>query len=106
MILLHPSIDPVIFSLGFFEIRWYGLAYIVSFLICGYLMKSFNNKLTASFNSKLIDDFFIWSIIGVVIGGRIGYVLFYQLNFFQEKINLYLVINVILKRSLRRLLRN
>ena len=82
MILLHPSIDPVIFSLGFFEVRWYGLAYIVSFLICVYLMKSFNNKLTASFNSKLIDDFFVWEIIGVIIGGRIGYVLFYQLNIF------------------------
>lgn len=82
MILIHPAIDPVIFSLGFFKIRWYGLAYVAAFLIAGYLIKLFNKKLHATLNNKLIDEFFIWSIFGVIIGGRMGYVLFYQLDNF------------------------
>ena len=82
MILIHPLIDPVIFSFGFLEIRWYGIAYVATFLIGGYLIKFFNKKLDSTLSNKLIDNFFIWSIIGVILGGRIGYVLFYQLDNF------------------------
>ena len=82
MILVHPAIDPVIFSLGFVKIRWYGLAYVAAFLIAIYLIKLFNKKLHTTLNTKLIDEFFIWSIFGVIIGGRVGYVLFYQLENF------------------------
>ena len=82
MILIHPLIDPVICSFGFLEIRWYGIAYVAAFLIGGYLIKSFNKKLDSTLSNKLIDNFFIWSIIGVILGGRIGYVLFYQLDNF------------------------
>ena len=78
MIFLHPSIDPVIFSLGSIEIRWYGLAYVAAFLLGIQLMKRFNNKIQENINTKIIDDFFIWSIIGVIVGGRLGYVIFYQ----------------------------
>ena len=78
MIFLHPSIDPVIFSLGSIEIRWYGLAYVAAFLIGIQLMKRFNNKIQDNIKNKIIDDFFIWSIIGVIVGGRLGYVIFYQ----------------------------
>ena len=78
MIFLHPSIDPVIFSLGNIEIRWYGLAYVAAFLIGIQLMKRFNNKIQDNIKNKIIDDFFIWSIIGVIVGGRLGYVIFYQ----------------------------
>ena len=78
MIFLHPSIDPVIFSLGNIEIRWYGLAYVAAFLIGLQLMKRFNYKIQYNINAKIIDDFFIWSIIGVIVGGRLGYVIFYQ----------------------------
>ena len=82
MIFIQPAIDPVIFSFSFIEIRWYSMAYVTAFLLGSYLIKSLNASLKHTINNKLIDDFFIWAILGVIIGGRIGYVMFYQLNSF------------------------
>ena len=82
MIFFHPAIDPVIFSFSFIEIRWYGLAYVIGILVGVYLIKSFNKKLDFSLTNKLIDNFFIWSVAGIIIGGRVGYVLFYQFEDF------------------------
>ncbi len=82
MILTQPSIDPVILSLGFLEIRWYGLAYVAAFIAGAYLIKILNNDIKNNIDNKLIDNFFVWSIIGVILGGRIGYVLFYQFDIF------------------------
>tara|TARA_B100001123_G_scaffold378098_1_gene445985 strand:+ start:295 stop:675 length:381 start_codon:yes stop_codon:yes gene_type:complete len=82
MILTQPSIDPIILSLGFIDIRWYGLAYVFAFISAIYLIKFLNKKIQNDINNKLIDNFFMWSVIGVIFGGRIGYVLFYQLEFF------------------------
>ena len=82
MILIQPSIDPVLLSLGIFDIRWYSLAYIGGFIIGSILIKYLNKKLLNSLSNKQIDSFFIWSILGVVIGGRLGYVLFYQTTYF------------------------
>ena len=84
MILVHPLIDPVIVSFGIFQIRWYGLAYVLGFIIGLYLIKVINNNIKSSLNNKTIDDFFIWSIIGVILGGRIGYFLFYQIILYQK----------------------
>tara|TARA_B100000029_G_C17557384_1_gene952073 strand:+ start:1067 stop:1852 length:786 start_codon:yes stop_codon:yes gene_type:complete len=78
MILIHPLFDPVILSFGIFEIRWYGLAYVLGFLLGIYYIKLFNKKFKNSINNNYIDDFFIWSVLWVIIGGRLGYVLFYQ----------------------------
>ena len=92
MILIHPSIDPVIFSFGFLEIRWYSMAYIAAFLIGSFLIKFYNNKFESKINDKLIDKFFIWSVLGIIIGGRAGYVLFYQLEIFlSNPIYLFLI---------------
>ena len=92
MILIHPSIDPVIFSFGFLEIRWYSMAYIAAFLIGSFLIKFYNNKFESKINDKLIDKFFIWSVLGIIIGGRSGYVLFYQLEIFlSNPIYLFLI---------------
>ena len=82
MILIKPSIDPVIFSLSIFDIRWYSLAYIAGFIIGSIIIKYLNKKLLNILSNKQIDSFFIWSILGVIIGGRIGYVLFYQTSYF------------------------
>jgi len=81
MILIKPSIDPVILSLSIFDIRWYSLAYIASFIIGSIIIKYLNKKLLNILSNKQIDSFFIWSILGVIIGGRVGYVLFYQTSY-------------------------
>ena len=92
MILLHPSIDPIIFSLGFVDIRWYSMAYIGAFLIGIYLIKYFNNKHINIIQNKIIDEFFIWAVSSVILGGRIGYVIFYQMeNFIQNPIYLFYI---------------
>ena len=81
MILIKPSIDPVILSLGIFDIRWYSLAYIAGFILGSIIIKYLNKNQLNILSNKQIDSFFIWSILGVIIGGRIGYVLFYQTSY-------------------------
>jgi len=82
MILIKPSIDPVILSLGIFDIRWYSLAYIAGFILGSIIIKYLNKNQLNILSNKQIDSFFIWSILGVIIGGRVGYVLFYQTSYF------------------------
>lgn len=78
-----PNIDPVAFYVGPLPIRWYALAYITGFLAgwkyCLYLA---GLDKEARPNKTDIDDFLPWAILGVIAGGRIGYVLFYQLEFY------------------------
>lgn len=73
-----PQIDPVIFYIGSFPIKWYSLAYVFGIIFGIYyakkIIKIFPNRIT----EKNLDDFVTWSIIGIVLGGRLGYVLFYD----------------------------
>ena len=72
------NLDPVAFEFLSFQIRWYSLAYIFGFLIGWFYIKNF---LTKDLREKtLVDDFITYLILGVIIGGRLGYVIFY--NFF------------------------
>lgn len=74
-----PAIDPVALDLGFFQVRWYALAYIAGILlgwryarwVC---RRSPEERLTP----EIFDDFVLWAMLAVVIGGRLGYVIFYQ----------------------------
>ncbi len=82
-VLTFPNIDPVLFSIGPFAVRWYALAYIVGLIFGIWYMKRLvsNPKLwagtTPSATPQQIDDFFLLAMLGVVLGGRIGYLLFY-----------------------------
>lgn len=95
--LSFPSISPVIFSLGPVEIRWYSLAYIVGFLFAWrYISYLSTNKSLYQSNSnidrKLIDDLLFYSILGLILGARLGYVIFYNLDFyFQNPLNIFYV---------------
>ena len=85
MILIQPSINPIIVSLGFIDIRWYSLAYIFAFIFGSILIKKINKSSYNLLSDNEIDKFFIWAVIGVIVGGRIGYVLFYQTALFFAK---------------------
>nr|WP_287412513.1 prolipoprotein diacylglyceryl transferase [Pseudodesulfovibrio sp.] len=78
----YPQFDSVMVSIGPLELRWYGMMYIFG-IVSGWLLGRYRatkpwNKMTP----KLMDDFITWAILGVVLGGRIGYVLFYNASFY------------------------
>ena len=81
-----PNIDPVIVEIGPLAIHWYGLGYIVGILFVWWYAKRLiaNRRLWPAGQGQLkpeeIDDLLLWAAIGVVAGGRIGYVLFYDLQ--------------------------
>lgn len=77
-----PEIDPIIFEIGPLAIRWYSLAYIVGLVGGWQYMKRLAVYKPAVCDSEAIDDFLFWATIGVVLGGRIGIVLFYQFDYY------------------------
>jgi phosphatidylglycerol:prolipoprotein diacylglycerol transferase len=78
------NFDPVAFQVMSFEIRWYSLAYILGIIIGWILCKKIFIK-NLDINQKF-DDYITYLIIGIIIGGRLGYVLFYNLNYYIENI--------------------
>ena len=82
MNIIQPSINPILISLGFLDIRWYSLAYIFAFVFGSILIKKLNKKSFNLLSNSQIDKFFIWAVIGVIIGRRLGYVVFYQSKLF------------------------
>ncbi|RCS25545.1 prolipoprotein diacylglyceryl transferase [Phyllobacterium salinisoli] len=86
--LAFPDINPVIFSIGPLAIHWYGLGYVVGILFAWWYGKRLLStpRLWAGdqppMKPEALDDFVLWAALGVVLGGRIGYVLFYNLSFY------------------------
>jgi phosphatidylglycerol:prolipoprotein diacylglycerol transferase len=77
-VLLFPQFDPVIVQVGPLAIRWYALAYITSLVIGWRLVRRFVLLAPPVATPLQVDDFLTWATLGVVLGGRLGYVLFYQ----------------------------
>ena len=73
-----PAINPIALSLGPFAIRWYALSYIVALLIGWRYCLRLATRPPFLVGRKDVDDFLVWATLGVVIGGRAGYVLFYN----------------------------
>ena len=78
------NFDPVAFQIMSFEIRWYSLAYILGIIIGWILCKKIFIK-NLDINQKF-DDYITYLIIGIIIGGRLGYVLFYNFNYYINNI--------------------
>ncbi len=77
-VLLFPQFDPVIVQVGPFGIRWYALAYITGLVLGWRLLRRLVQKAPSVATAVQADDFLTWATLGVVLGGRLGYVLFYQ----------------------------
>jgi phosphatidylglycerol:prolipoprotein diacylglycerol transferase len=79
-----PAIDPVIVQIGPIGIHWYGVGYVVGILFAWWYARRLASTPrlwrgdTAPIRPEDIDDFVVWAAVGVVLGGRIGYVLFYD----------------------------
>src|SRR5690242_10204319 len=76
--LQFPDFNPVLVQIGPFGIRWYALAYIVGLVLGWLLMRRLVRRPPEIATTVQVDDFLTWATLGVVLGGRLGYVLFYQ----------------------------
>jgi phosphatidylglycerol---prolipoprotein diacylglyceryl transferase len=81
MALTYPNINPVALSLGPVSIRWYSLAYLAGFF-GGWAYARHLAKRYYNLSAELVDDFVIWLMMGVIVGGRVGYMLFYNLPYY------------------------
>jgi phosphatidylglycerol:prolipoprotein diacylglycerol transferase len=77
-----PTIDPVLIEIGPFAIRWYALAYIFGLLLGWRTMRALVAKPPNAMTARDVDDFLVWATLGVILGGRLGYVLFYNFVFY------------------------
>jgi phosphatidylglycerol:prolipoprotein diacylglycerol transferase len=75
--LTYPEIDPIIFSIGFVKIRWYGLMYVIGFLLGWWLARRRCQRADSPINAEQVDDLVFYAMLGVILGGRLGYAFFY-----------------------------
>ena len=80
--LTYPNIDPVAFSLGPLNVHWYGLMYLLGFAAAYALAHWRVKRQTLNWTSEQIGDLIFFSALGVIIGGRLGYLVFYQTSAF------------------------
>lgn len=86
MALQFPNIDPVALSVGPLQIHWYALAYLAGFLIAWWIAKYICRLDKDQFrpNQNDVDDFMTWVILAVLLGGRLGYIFFYNMPHYVE----------------------
>ena len=81
--LIHPQIDPVAIAVGPLAVRWYGLMYLIGFGAAFLLARSrIKQGKSGNISVAVFDDLFFFSVLGVVLGGRLGYVLFYKPGYY------------------------
>ncbi len=80
--LVHPNFDPVVFSVGPLAIRWYGLMYLIGFAAGWWLGARRIARGLAPVTREQLDDVLFLIVLGVVLGGRLGYVLFYKPDYY------------------------
>lgn len=81
--LIHPQFDPVAFSVGPLSVRWYGLMYLVAFVLFVALGRLHaRRRPELGWSGQAIDDLLFYGVLGVIIGGRLGEVLFYQPGYY------------------------
>lgn len=76
----YPEIDPVAISLGPLKVHWYGIMYLLGFLFAWRLALARSQRAWAPINRGQVEDLIVFGALGVILGGRIGYVIFYNLD--------------------------
>lgn len=77
--LIHPQFDPVALKIGSIELHWYGLMYLLAFLFA-YGLAVYRGKKRGDFTSEMVSDLIFFGAMGVILGGRIGYMILYGLS--------------------------
>jgi phosphatidylglycerol:prolipoprotein diacylglycerol transferase len=80
------NLNPVALEFFGLKIYWYSLAYLLGFIFSVYYSKFIIKKGVIDLNTDIVDNFFSWAIIGVIFGGRLGYVIFYNFDFYFQNI--------------------
>jgi phosphatidylglycerol:prolipoprotein diacylglycerol transferase len=81
---VHPQFDPIAFHVGPLAVRWYGLMYLLAFTLVLVLGRwRISHKLT-KLTARDLDDLLFFCMLGTIVGGRLGYVLFYKLSHYLE----------------------
>lgn len=89
--MIYPTINPVALDLGFVQVYWYGLMYLLAFL-AAYFLAIYRAKQLTDWNSQQIEDLIFYGAIGVIVGGRLGYMLFYNLpNFLSDPLSIFAI---------------
>ena len=79
----HPNIDPIAIQIGPFAVHWYGLMYLLGFMLFLWLGNTRLRKIKREgWNKTLMDDLLFYGVLGVIVGGRLGEVLFYQPGYY------------------------
>jgi len=78
----YPHINPTLLKIGFLEIRWYGLLYIISFILGYIFLRKFYAYKKIKIDKEQYDNLLFYIMLGVIIGGRLGYVIFYKPLFY------------------------
>ena len=82
--LVHPQFDPVAIHLGPLAVRWYGLMYVVGFAVGWWLGRRRASQPGSSWTAVDVDDAIFFAALGVIVGGRVGWVLFYGFTEFMR----------------------
>ncbi len=79
------GIDPVFLQIGPLELRWYGLMYMFGFIVAYFIMRSVTGRGRLSLSKDDVYDLLFYLILGVMVGGRLGYVLIYDLGVLRQE---------------------
>jgi phosphatidylglycerol---prolipoprotein diacylglyceryl transferase len=80
----YPQIDPVAVHLGPLQIHWYGIMYVIGFVAAWWLARRQAARPGSTWRTPDVDDLIFWAMLGVILGGRIGYVLIYGLDLWRN----------------------
>src|SRR6266481_1359098 len=88
----YPNIDQVFLHLGQVQLRWYGLMYMLSFIIGFFVLRRFARYRKLNISTDDLFDLLFYLILGVMVGGRLGYVIFYNLgSYLQEPLSIFAI---------------
>lgn len=81
-----PDISPIAFEIGPLAVRWYALAYVAGILLAQWIVVRLNRRLVPPLlTQKAIDDLVLYAVLGIIAGGRLGYILFYNLGHYLDQ---------------------